>query len=60
MWHISPAQRLANAKKAAATRKARGEKPFGGKHGKGGFHLTPQQRIDAARKAAATRKARRG
>jgi hypothetical protein len=31
-FHLTPQQRVANAKKAAATRKLRGEKAFGGKH----------------------------
>lgn len=63
-WHLTPAERLANAKKAAQTRLAHGIKPFGGKHGthkgnsKNFAHMTPEQRIARAKKAAATRKSR--
>jgi hypothetical protein len=58
VFHLTTAQRSANAKKAAATRKAHGVKAFGG-HAHHGFHLTPAQRIVAARKAAVTRRAKR-
>lgn len=58
-WHISAAQRRIDAKKAALTRKRKGEKPFGGKHGKGGWgHMTPAERVKAAAKARATKLAR--
>lgn len=56
-WRLTTAERRANAKKAALTRKRKGEKPFGAKQGHG-RHLTPAERVAAAKRALATKRAR--
>jgi hypothetical protein len=55
MFHLTTAQRVANAKKSAKTRLLKHERPFGGHHSHGN-HMTHEQRSEAAKKAVETRR----